>query len=69
MNHTFPTPFQLSWVGLCRVFEVANGFLSEGYGIDDFQVNTYKFLYEQCSEEQRQHIKDNYGFVVEYFRW
>lgn len=48
--------YKLYWVGLCRIFRTADNFVSQGGELSKFDEITYKYLFDQLSEEQKEHV-------------
>lgn len=62
------TPFNMSWVGVCRVFNVAYTSAKLKVGLTAGEINTYKYLFDQCNDDQKGHLVLKYGDLLEFLK-
>lgn len=53
--------FEITWVGIFRVFRVADKLISQGGELSQFDIYTYKFLFEQLGDDEKEYIIGKFG--------
>lgn len=56
--------FNLTFVGLQRVFKMASR-----TNVDNYEINTLVFLYNQCNEEEQKHLIKRFGDKLPFLKW
>lgn len=53
--------FRLTWIGLSRVFRMANNYIKTENELNDFDLNTFRYLFNQCTNEEKSFLKTKYN--------
>lgn len=61
--------FEINWVTINRIFRVANKFLELGGELDEFELNSYRFMYSQCDDLQKQHLQKHFGDLTGHLKF
>lgn len=60
MKNNYHERYKLTWVGLNRVFDAVNRLIGLNEKIPDLHINTYKYLFNQCTDEEKQFLNDKF---------
>jgi hypothetical protein len=53
--------YEITWVGIFRMFRVADKLVSSGGSLSEFDINTYRYLLRQLGDDEREYIISKFG--------
>lgn len=52
---------KINYASVFRLFRVADKLIIDGSELSDFEINTYKYMYNQLNDDQKSHLQEAFN--------
>lgn len=56
---------KINYASVFRLFRVADKLITAGGELSDFEINTYKYMYNQLNDDQKSHLQEAFSDTLD----